>query len=120
MLRLALALLTGGVSSSCGLAAVGLALYAHGPSALAAAQLFGGIGFAVGLACGAVHQFFDGQPALGAVAQPRDVLGALASDTLARAAAPRPVAPAPARNTGAVAALTAQAPRQFAGSAFGA
>jgi hypothetical protein len=141
MLRLAFSLFMGGVSAACGLAAVGLTLYAQSPSAMAAAQLFGTVGFIVGLVCGGLHQALRGQPALSPVALPPEALAGLVRATLAHAAAarteragsaadrrPEPVGPARAAPTAepaaapvAAAAAAAAAPaRQLASSAFGA
>lgn len=137
MLRLAFSLFMGGVSAACGLAAIGLTLYAHSPSAMAAAQLFGAVGFVVGLVCGGLHQALRGQPAHGPAALPPEALAELVRATLANAAAertvragsaadrrPHPAEPAraaPAAEPSAAPVAAAAAPaREVASSAFGA
>lgn len=132
MLRLAWSLFMGGVSAACGLAAIGLALYAQGPSAMAAAQLFGAVGFVVGLVCGGLHQALQGQPAPSPAALPPEALAGLVRTTLAHAAAERMVRagsaadrrPEPTERprtaaTTVAAAAPATPARQFASSAFG-
>jgi hypothetical protein len=143
MMRPLLAVLTGGASSACGLAAVGLALYGQGPSALAAASLFGVVGFVAGLVCGSLHLAMQRQPShpQAPAALPPQALADLVRATLASAAAERsPRAGSAADRRGgpgahatvdpaprpAQAAQPAEAPavrdtaRQFASSAFGA
>lgn len=139
MTRLALSMVMGGASAGCGMAAVGLALYAQGPSAVAAAQLFGAVGFVVGLVCSGLHLAQHGQPAPGPAALPAEALAGLVRATLATTAAERaPRAgsaadrrPAPAQAPRAAPATaspaapapstaTATAAPRFASSAFGA
>lgn len=62
MTRTLLALLLGGASTACGLAAVGGVLYAGHPQLLWALQCFAGWGFAAGLVCGGLHLRAHGRP----------------------------------------------------------
>lgn len=62
MTRTLLALLLGGASTACALAAVGGVLYAGHPQLLWALQCFAGWGFAAGLVCGGLHLRAHGQP----------------------------------------------------------
>lgn len=125
MLRLAFSLFMGGVSAACGLAAIGLTLYAQSPSAMAAAQLFGAVGFVVGLVCGGLHQALRGKPALSPAALPPEALAELVRATLANAAAERTVRAGSAADrrpepAAAPAAATAAPAREVASSAIGA
>lgn len=149
MKRLALTMFMGGASAACGMAAVGLALYAQGPSAMAAAQLFGAVGFVVGLVCSGLHLARHDQTALSPATLPPEALAGLVRATLANAAAERapragsaadrrpepaqgpraattvattstPTSTPTAAPTAAPQALPVAAARQFASSAFGA
>ncbi len=93
MLRLLLALLMGGASAACALAAVGWTLYAHSPHVAWVAQCFAAWGFAAGLACGALHLQFHGRPAQAPAALPPDELAGLVRAALASAAAERQARP---------------------------
>lgn len=62
MTRTLLALLLGGASAACGLAAVGGVLYAGHPQLHWALQCFAAWGFAAGLVCGGLHLRAHGQP----------------------------------------------------------
>ncbi len=93
MLRLLLALLMGGASSACALAAVGWTLYAHSPHVLWVAQCFAAWGFAAGLACGALHLHWYGQPAPAQPALQPDALARLVRAAMASAAAERQARP---------------------------
>lgn len=62
MTRLLLALMLGGASTACALAAVGGVLYAGHPQLAWALQCFAGWGFAAGLVCGGLHLRAHGQP----------------------------------------------------------
>jgi len=139
MLKLGLHLLLGAASSACGLAAIGLVLYGHGSSALAAAQLFAGTGFVAGLFGGGLHQWMNQrqrQYLHSAAMSPEalaglvraTVAGMTASRTIAArpASAPAAVSPIPAASAASAAAAaaatnaaTAVSPRQFASSAYG-
>lgn len=92
MLMLGLHLLLGGASCACGLAAVGLVLYGHGPWALSAGQLFAGFGFAVGLLGGALHQWLNQRQHLQPAALPPEALAGLVRATVASLSASRSVA----------------------------
>lgn len=130
MLRLALSVLFSAASAACGFAAVGLALYAQGPSAGSAALLFGAFGAVAGLLCAALHAVVDGLPAQRGQALSGPALAGLVRATLASAAAERQARPgsaadrrpAPAAPPAPVVAARADAPepRHFASSAFGA
>jgi hypothetical protein len=89
VLRLLLALVMGGASGACALAAVGLALYAQHPSVLWVVQCFAAWGFLSGLACGGLHLHFHGRPTPAPAALPPDALASLVRATLANAAAER-------------------------------
>ncbi|MES2714403.1 MAG: hypothetical protein V4795_01475 [Pseudomonadota bacterium] len=89
MLKLLLALLMGGASAACGLAAVGWTLYAHSPHVVWVAQCFAAWGFAAGLACGVLHLHVHGQPAQAPASLPPDELAGLVRAALASAAAER-------------------------------
>lgn len=89
MLRLVANLLLGGASGACGVAAVGVALYAGSPSQASAAALFASVGFVAGLVCGGLHAVFEGMPAQPAAALPPEALANLVRTTLATAAAER-------------------------------
>ena len=89
MLRLCLALVMGGASTACLLAAFGWMLYAGHPDAPRAAQIFAGWGFLSGLAFGGLHLYFHGQPAPTPAGLPADALASLVRATLDRAAAER-------------------------------
>ena len=89
MVRLLANLLLGGASGACGLAAVGVALYAGGPVQASAAALFAGVGFVAGLLCGGLHAVFEGVPAQPAAALPAQALAGLVRATLATAIAER-------------------------------
>ena len=138
MLMLGLHLLLGGASCACGLAAVGLMLYGHGPWALSAGQLFAGVGFAVGLLGGALHQWLNQRQHLQPAALPPEALAGLvratvvslsASRSAAGRTAPAGAAPAPRLEPALGQAITAGAramasagpslPHQFANSALG-
>ena len=93
MLRLAWALALGAASSACGMAAVGVALYAHGPMAWAAAQWFGAIGLVSGLVCGGLHLWLVGPATPQATPLPAQALAGLVRATLATATAERQVRP---------------------------
>lgn len=93
MLRLLLALLLGGASAACALAAVGWTLYAHSPHVVWVAQCFAAWGFAAGLACGALQLQFHGRPAQAPAALPPDELAGLVRAALASAAAERQARP---------------------------
>jgi hypothetical protein len=62
MTRLLLALVLGGASTACALAAVGLVLYAGHPQQAWALQCFAAWGFAAGLVCGGLHLRAQGRP----------------------------------------------------------
>lgn len=62
MTRTLLALLLGGASSACALAAVGGVLYAGHAQLLWALQCFAAWGFAAGVACGGLHLQAHGRP----------------------------------------------------------
>jgi hypothetical protein len=130
MLRFIANLLLGGASAACGLAALGLALYAGSPAQASATTLFAGFGFVAGLLCGALHAVFEGLPVLPAAAMPAEALASLVRATLATAVAERAPRsgsaadrrPSPAEWAGATAAATATAmakavPRPVAASA---
>ena len=135
MLKLGLHLLLGAASSACGLAAIGLVLYGHSASALAAAQLFAGIGFVAGLFGGGLHQRMNQRQhqRLHSAAMSPEALAGLVRATVAGMTASRSIAARPAFAPAAVSpvpaaaaaatnttnAATAVAPRQFASSAFG-
>jgi hypothetical protein len=87
--RLLANLLLGGASGACGLAAVGVALYAGAPAQASAAALFAGVGFVAGLLCGGLHAVFEGVPAQPAAALPAQALAGLVRATLATAIAER-------------------------------
>ncbi|MBC7726922.1 MAG: hypothetical protein H7242_04795 [Microbacteriaceae bacterium] len=89
MVRLLAALLLGGTSGACGLAAVGVALYAGGPAQDSAAALFAGFGFVAGLLCGGLHAVFEGVPAQPAAQMLPQALAGLVRATLATAIAER-------------------------------
>ena len=89
MVRLLANLLLGGASGACGLAAVGVALYAGGPVQASAAALFAGVGFVAGLLCGGLHAVFEGVPAQPAAALPAQALAGLVRATLATEIAER-------------------------------
>ena len=89
MVRLLANLLLGGASGACGLAAVGVALYAGGPVQASAAALFAGVGFVAGLLCGGLHAVFEGLPAQPAAVMPPQALAGLVRATLATAIAER-------------------------------
>ena len=112
MLRLVLALLMGGASTACALAAVGWTLYAQHPQALLAAQCFAAWGFVAGLACGALHLHAHGRPAHAPPALPADELAGLVRAAIARAAAERQARPGSAADRVPVpgAATTPSAP----------
>lgn len=93
MLRLLLALLMGGASAACAMAAVGWTLYAHSPAAAGVAQVFAGFGFVAGLACGGLQLVFHGRPAQAPAALPPEALASLVRATLASAAAERQARP---------------------------
>jgi len=93
MLRLAWALALGAASTACGMAAVGVALYAHGPMAWAAAQWFGAIGAVAGLVCGGLHHWLAGAAVPHAAPLPPQALAGLVRATLASAAAERQARP---------------------------
>ncbi len=79
----------GGASAACAYAAVGVALYAQGPS-LVAAWLFAAVGMVAGLICAGLQIVFGDVPA---AQQPRlssEALTVLVRSTLANAAANRP------------------------------
>ncbi len=104
MPRLILLLLMQGASLGCAMAALGLVLYAGGPSAFAAAQLFGALGFVGGLLCGGLHQASAGRPAPSAALLPAPALASLLRQTLtgtavARTALPQRSEPAAARGS---------------------
>lgn len=130
-------------SMACGFAALGVALYAHGPSG-AAAALFGSVGALAGGLCAALQRAFQGRPAPHGAALPAQALARLVRTTLASAASAaselqarpgnaadrRPALPAAAAGVAsAPAPAAAPAPtrhplpadaRRFASSAFGA
>ncbi len=127
-------------SMACGFAALGVALYAHGPSG-AAAALFGSVGALAGGLCAALQRAFQGRPAPHGAALPAQALARLVRTTLASAASElqarpgnaadrRPALPAAAAGVAsAPAPAAAPAPtrhplpadaRRFASSAFGA
>ena len=136
MMKLGLHLMLGAASSACGLAAVGLLLYANGPWALAATQLFAGVGFVAGLFCGGLHKWTNQRQHLHSAALPPEALAGLVRATVVSMSAGRSSA---ARTAPALAAVTPVpmasmasrtsrtpiasakplAPRQFASSAFG-
>ena len=89
MVRLLGNLLLGAASGACGLAAVGVALYAGGPAQSAAAALFAGFGFVAGLLCGGLHVVFEGLPAQPAALMPPQALASLVRATLATEIAER-------------------------------
>lgn len=125
MLRLGLTLLLGGISSACGLAALGLLLYGQGPFGLAAAQLFAAVGFVTGLFCGGLHQLMDRRQRLHSAVLPPEALAGLVRATVAgmaagRASGNRSSSRPNTRAAAAVPVSTAAEPRQFASSAFGA
>lgn len=62
MTRTLLALLLGGASTACALAAAGGVLYAGHPQLLLAMQCFAAWGFAAGLVCGGLHLHAHGRP----------------------------------------------------------
>ena len=88
MLRLAFALLMGGASTACALAAVGWTLYAQHPQALWAAQCFAAWGFGAGLACGVLHLRAHGRPVHAPPTMPAEELAGLVRAALARARRP--------------------------------
>jgi hypothetical protein len=104
-------LLLGGASGACGLAAVGVALYAGGPAQSAAAALFAGFGFVAGLLCGGLHVVFEGLPAQPAAVMPPQALAGLVRATLATEIAER----APRAGSAAARRLT---PDQLASAAL--
>ena len=75
-------------SMACGFAALGVALYAHGPT-VAAAALFGSVGALAGGLCAALHLAFGSRPAPHGAALPAPALARLVRATLARAASDR-------------------------------
>ena len=93
MLKLAWALLLGGASTACALAALGLALYAPGPQAVQAAQWFAAFGFAAGLVCGGLHRVFRGPELVRQAPLPPEALAGLVRSMLASAAAERQARP---------------------------
>jgi len=126
MRRLALSLLLQAASVACGFAALGLALYARGPSAMVAAQLFGAVGLLAGLLCGGLQLLLGGLPLRQARPLSAPAVAELVRATLASVAAerqPRSGSAADRRPVAAAAPLpaprAAEAPR-FASSAFGA
>ena len=120
-------------SMACGFAALGVALYAHGPAG-AAVALFGGLGALAGGLCAALQLAFHGRPAPPTAALPAQALARLVRATLASATSDRPgsaadrrptLPAAAARPTPAPAQVQVQTPipadaRRFASSAFGA
>ena len=75
-------------SMACGFAALGVALYAHGPT-VAAAALFGSVGALAGGLCAALHLAFGSRSAPHGAALPAPALARLVRATLARAASDR-------------------------------
>ena len=145
MLRRVLSVLISGASGACGFAALGVALYAQGPSQ-AAALLFGGFGFASGALCALLPSLRRRLPSHRHAELPGPALVGMVRATLASAAAAeRPARSGTAANrrpakaaatTLAAAAATASAntaagaaapavivavdARRFASSSFGA
>ena len=119
MLRLLLALLMGGASSACALAAVGWTLYAASPQVLWVAQCFAAWGFAAGLACGALHLHWHGRPPQAQAALPGDELARLVRAAMAGAAAERQARPGSAadRRPPNVVAMPSPAPQPGAAEA---
>lgn len=123
MLRLLLALVLGGASSACAMAAVGWVLYAQSPALAWVVQVFAAIGFLAGLACGALHLYLQGRPAPAPAALSSAALNDLVRATLASAAAERQARPGsaadrrPAATATAPAALPAAAPARVAEAA---
>ena len=109
-------------SMACGFAALGVALYAHGPTA-AAAALFGSVGALAGGLCAALHLAFGSRPAPHGAALPAPALARLVRATLARAASDRQDRPGsaadrrPAPPAVAVAVAAAAAAAAAAGAA---
>lgn len=124
MLRALLMATMTSASMACGFAALGVALYAHGPTG-AAVALFGGVGALAGLLCAALQLAFDGRPALHTAALPAAALARLVRTTLASAASDRQARPGSAADRrpalpGIAAAPSPADARRFASSAFGA
>lgn len=107
MLRLLLALAMGGASTACALAAVGGVLYARHPAVDWVVQVFAAWGLLAGLVCGALHVFFQGQPAPAPAALSSKALNVLVRDTLALAAAEREARPGSAADRRPAAAASA-------------
>lgn len=123
MPRLILLLLMQGASLGCAMAALGLVLYAGGPSAVAAAQLFGALGFVGGLLCGGLHQTWAGRQPPAAAALPAPALASLLRQTLAGAAAARAALPQrsePAAARASDRSVATDRRTAFSASAFGA
>lgn len=115
MIKPLLMVLLGGASMACAFAAMGVALYAHGPSA-AAALLFGSMGALAGLLCAVLQWVFDGLPVPQRAALPAEALARLVRATLASAASERPARPGSAADPRPAPADA----RRVANSAFGA
>lgn len=110
-----LMVLLGSASMACAFAALGVALYANGPSA-AAALLFGSIGGLAGLLCALLQWVVDGLPVPQRAALPAEALARLMRATLASAASERPARPGSAADRRPAPADA----RRVANSAFGA
>jgi len=110
MLRLLLAVLMGGASSACALAAVGWTLYATSPQVVWVAQCFAAWGFAAGLVCGALHLHWHGKPAQAQAALPPDELARFVRAAMASAAAERQARPGTAADRRPRTAVAAPGP----------
>lgn len=109
MLRLLMILAMGGGSAACGLAAIGLVVYAGHPEVTWVAQCFAAWGFLAGLACGGLHLHFHGRPTPAPAALPPEALAGLVRATLARAAAERQGRPGTAADRRPAPVVTAPA-----------
>lgn len=89
MLRRVLSVLMGGASGACGFAALGVALYAQGPSRLAA-LLFGGFGFVCGAWCALLPSLRRRLPSQRHAELPDAARAGLVQAALASAAAGQP------------------------------
>lgn len=115
MFKPLLMVLLGSASMACAFAALGVALYAHGPS-VAAALLFGSIGGLAGLLCALLQWVFDGLPVPQRAALPAEALARMVRGTLASAASERPARPGSAADR----RLAPAAAHRVANSAFNA
>lgn len=118
MLKPLLMVLLGSASMACAFAALGVALYANGPS-VAAALLFGSMGGLAGLLCALLQWVVDGLPLPQRAALPAEALARRVRATLAGAASA--ASERPARPGSGADRRTAPADaRRVSNSAFGA